>query len=88
MLQKKLSNVFVLEAVLVKKLSELPVLFGYTPGCKLDLGTGRNPLKLKVSKSLLKFGDVLPPPSTRSSLVVSDASEVGFLLPERKEEKT
>lgn len=71
----------------MKKLSELSILLGHTPGCKLNLGTRRNPFKLKVSKPLLKFGDVLPPPSTRPSLVVSDASEVGFLLPERKEEK-
>lgn len=84
LLLKKLGNVVVLEAVLVKKLSELPVLLGHTPGCELDLGTGRNPLELKVPKSLLQFGNVLPPPSSRPSLVVSDASEVGFLLPGRK----
>jgi hypothetical protein len=70
-----------LKTVFVKKLPELSVLLSHTPGCELDLGTRRNSFELKISESLLQFGDVLSPPSTRSSLVVSDASEVGFLLP-------
>ena len=64
-------------------MEELPqdaVFLGDPAGCELYLGRGLYALQLTRAKTLLELGEVFPPPSTRSPLVVADTCEIGLML--------
>lgn len=54
----------------------MPVLLGYSSGGGLDLCGGLNTLDFAYPKAILKFLEVLPPPCSGSSLVISDPSKI------------
>jgi hypothetical protein len=77
-------DVVLAHALLVQQLTQEPVLVRDAARGHLDLCRGLYALELACSETLLEFLEVLSLASTRSSLVVSDAREIGPLLRKRR----
>lgn len=75
-----MGDVLVGAAMLAEELPQEAILLSDSAGCELYLGRGLDALQLTRPEALLELGEVFPPPSARSPLVVADTCEIGLVL--------
>lgn len=69
-------NVIIVDSMPVEESTEHSVLFSDPPGGVLNLRRGLDPLELVGTNPVLEFEQMLSPPSSRSSLIVSNTFKV------------